>query len=239
MRIVSAESTELFVGPEHAALQVVAVTVVNDGRHRWSGGAPGVVEVAGNGLTTPEPSMAADVSPGDRAVGGLDDEGGHAAALTVSRATGSRYGSLDVDSADRLPTPGSGEDRRLRRWIVSALINEALVEAEVRSAGLVPPGGEHGSDALTLVFEHLTADVTVDDAEVARYHGPTPTATSGRSAGWSARWCWRTDRRLNACADAWRRVPGGPRPSAGCRRGARHRGGASGPGGSGGRVDPR
>jgi hypothetical protein len=71
---------------------------------------------------------------------------------------------------DNLPAPGSPEDRRLRRWVVHALVNEAVLAAEVRRAGLPVGLGVASAEAVTRLFEQVTADVTLDDGEVAGYY---------------------------------------------------------------------
>ncbi|HEV2087445.1 MAG TPA: peptidylprolyl isomerase [Cryptosporangiaceae bacterium] len=76
--------------------------------------------------------------------------------------------------SDRLPAPGSPEERRLRRWVVHAMANEAIVAVEARAAGLAGPAAGTAGDALPLLFERVTADVAVDDGEVARYYLANP-----------------------------------------------------------------
>lgn len=71
--------------------------------------------------------------------------------------------------ADNLPAEGSPEARRLRRWIVHTLIEEAVVEVEGRAHGAT--GRDDPSDPLApalvrQVFEAVTAGVTVTDAEI-------------------------------------------------------------------------
>lgn len=69
----------------------------------------------------------------------------------------------------RMPADGSPEDRRLQRWIVQTLADELVLERHARSLG-VPHDREVAhpfpDEATVAVFEHVTADVRIDDAQV-------------------------------------------------------------------------
>lgn len=71
---------------------------------------------------------------------------------------------------ENLPAPGSPEDRRLRRWVVHSLVNEAVLAAEAHRAGLSDAAGVASAEAVARLFEQVTANVTVDDREVAGYY---------------------------------------------------------------------
>lgn len=99
-----------------------------------------------------------------------------------------------------LPRVGTREGRQLRRWLVQVLVAERLVAAEADARGLsaadAPPLGALAPDRAALlglgsvaadllarnplaraVFAAVTADVSVGDAEVARYHRNNPEAS--------------------------------------------------------------
>ncbi len=101
--------------------------------------------------------------------------------------------------AATLPRPGTRESRQLRRWLVQVLVAERLVTAEARVRGLGADGapplaalapdraallalGSVAADLLTrsalarAVFVAVTAEVSVDAAEVERFYRANPEA---------------------------------------------------------------
>ena len=109
--------------------------------------------------------------------------------------------------ASALPSPDTSEGRQLRRWLTQLIVAERVVEAEpvdVTPADvpaeddLLPDTAarlEIGSIAASVlraqraraVFVRVTADVRVDDAEVAEYHARNPSRFSSPVAvdgGW-------------------------------------------------------
>jgi [acyl-carrier-protein] S-malonyltransferase len=96
-----------------------------------------------------------------------------------------------------LPREHTSEGRQLRRWLVQVLVAERLVAAEASARGLSADGapdltalapdraamlglGSVAADLLTrsplarAVFVAVTADVTVPDADVVRFHEDNP-----------------------------------------------------------------
>lgn len=97
--------------------------------------------------------------------------------------------------ADRLPERGTPESLRLRRWLVQLLVTERVVLHEAAAAGFPGPGGPPASelgelavralgpvangarpadayltsDAARRLFERVTEDVTVPEADVRAY----------------------------------------------------------------------
>ena len=67
MRIVEARSTELFVGAEADPLQVVHVRVANPSDTSPATAEPATIEVVGEAIATPYPSVVTDVPGGDEA----------------------------------------------------------------------------------------------------------------------------------------------------------------------------
>jgi [acyl-carrier-protein] S-malonyltransferase len=98
-----------------------------------------------------------------------------------------------------LPVPGSPEDRQLRRWVAQVILTEELCRAEASARGLratpstpvridqraavemgsITAAAFEGSAAVRVVYEAVTAEVTVAADEVARYQA----ATAGEPAG--------------------------------------------------------
>jgi alpha-mannosidase len=64
MQLRQVAGTDLFVGGERAPLQVVRVTLVNQGAGMVRDGTPVTVRVEGAGVTTPEPAEVHDLEPG-------------------------------------------------------------------------------------------------------------------------------------------------------------------------------
>ncbi len=72
---------------------------------------------------------------------------------------------------ESLPAAGSPAERRLRRWVLHALVNEAVVAAEAASRALVDDAAaEPDAGVVAAVFEAVTADVTVADNVVNEYY---------------------------------------------------------------------
>lgn len=72
---------------------------------------------------------------------------------------------------DAFPVEGSGEDRRLRRWVVHSLVDEAVIGAEAARLGLIGHAADEPAGAAVLaVFEAVTAGVTVDEDAIGRYY---------------------------------------------------------------------
>lgn len=72
-----------------------------------------------------------------------------------------------------LPAQGSPEDRRLRRWIVQTLVDEALLEGLAVAAGVAPrscAATPLSDEAVVAAFGRITATTAVDDAEVRDYY---------------------------------------------------------------------
>lgn len=92
-------------------------------------------------------------------------------AITAAAVQG-RVGAIrDRAGTHDLPEPGSPEARRLRRWVVHALVNEAVLAAEARRAGLCDVAGiTDVAHTVARLFDHVTAEVTVDEREVAAYY---------------------------------------------------------------------
>ncbi|WP_237569994.1 DUF7158 domain-containing protein [Mycolicibacterium lacusdiani] len=100
--------------------------------------------------------------------------------------------------ASALPRPDTSEGRQLRRWLTQLIVAERVVEAEPVNVtpGDVPAEDdllpdtaarlEIGSIAASVlrarraraVFVRVTADVRIDDAEVAEYHARNPSRFS-------------------------------------------------------------
>jgi [acyl-carrier-protein] S-malonyltransferase len=100
--------------------------------------------------------------------------------------------------ASALPRPDTSEGRQLRRWLTQLIVAERVVEAEpvdvvpcdvLAEDDLLPDTAarlEIGSIAASVlraeraraVFVRVTADVRVDDAEVAEYHARNPSRFS-------------------------------------------------------------
>lgn len=100
--------------------------------------------------------------------------------------------------ASALPRPDTSEGRQLRRWLTQLIVAERVVEAEPVDVvpcdvpaedDLLPDTAarlEIGSIAASVlraeraraVFVRVTADVRVDDAEVAEYHARNPSRFS-------------------------------------------------------------
>ncbi|MFA9445048.1 peptidyl-prolyl cis-trans isomerase [Egicoccus sp. AB-alg6-2] len=75
--------------------------------------------------------------------------------------------------ASNLPAPGSPEARRLRRWLVHTLVEEAIVEAEAASSGTprrTDPAAPLAPDVVRRVFETVTADVAVTEDEIESHY---------------------------------------------------------------------
>jgi hypothetical protein len=98
-------------------------------------------------------------------------------AITVG-AVEARVGAIRGQAGPNdLPAPGSPEDRRLRRWVVHALVNEAVLVTEARRAGFCDVANVAGvagvadvADTVVRLFDGVTAEVTVDGQEVAAYY---------------------------------------------------------------------
>jgi [acyl-carrier-protein] S-malonyltransferase len=100
--------------------------------------------------------------------------------------------------ASALPRPDTSEGRQLRRWLTQLIVAERVVEAEPVDVFSADVPAEHdllpdtaarleiGSIAASVlraeraraVFVRVTADVRVDDAEVAEYHARNPSRFS-------------------------------------------------------------
>ncbi|WNG93783.1 malonyl CoA-ACP transacylase [Mycobacterium sp. ITM-2016-00318] len=98
--------------------------------------------------------------------------------------------------AAALPRAGTSEGRQLRRWLTQLLVTERVIAAEAVDAGVTSMGApaesqllpddsarlEIGSIAAAALadplaramYAHVTADVEVDDVDVADYHGRNP-----------------------------------------------------------------
>jgi len=112
-------------------------------------------------------------------------------------------------AAASLPLAGTSEGRQLRRWITQLIVTERVVAAEAARMGItadtappvadvLPDGAarlEVGSVTAAVLadplaralFRYVTADVRVDDTEVARYHAGNPMRFAGHSRspqGW-------------------------------------------------------
>jgi [acyl-carrier-protein] S-malonyltransferase len=110
--------------------------------------------------------------------------------------------------ASALPRAGTSEGRQLRRWLTQLLVTERVVAVEAAARGLTTDGApaenellpdvaarlEIGSVAASALedpmgralYAHVTADVQINDADVADYHARNPfrfaeptTATGG------------------------------------------------------------
>lgn len=107
-------------------------------------------------------------------VGALEDR---LAAMYTSRAAGT------------LPAQGSGERRRVRRWVAQLLLTEELVRAEARSLGVtggadvvIGPATTGSLSAAVLanlplaraLLHRVTADVAVTDEDVRAYYERNP-----------------------------------------------------------------
>lgn len=91
-------------------------------------------------------------------------------------------------AAATLPVEGSGEWRRLRRWVAQLLLTEELVRTEAAERGIVGDGTVSGSattgslSAAVLatlplaraLHDRITADVTVSDVDVRAYYDRNP-----------------------------------------------------------------
>jgi [acyl-carrier-protein] S-malonyltransferase len=72
---------------------------------------------------------------------------------------------------DRLPSPGTPEDLRVRRWVARLLVTEALVRHEAGSPlGEGWGGGEPLLRSVRRLFEAVTAGVTVPESSVQTYY---------------------------------------------------------------------
>ena len=111
--------------------------------------------------------------------------------------------------ASALPRPGTSEGRQLRRWLTQLVVTERVVTAEAAARDLTADGApterellpdvtarlEIGSVAASALehplaralFADVTADVHVNDADVADYHARNPlrfAAPSSGAGGW-------------------------------------------------------
>ena len=105
--------------------------------------------------------------------------------------------------ASSLPRHGTSEGRQLRRWLTQLIVTERVVAAEAMARGLTADGApteeqllpdtvcrlEIGSVAAAVLsdpvaralFEHVTADVDVTDAEVDDYVSRNPRRFGSRA----------------------------------------------------------
>jgi [acyl-carrier-protein] S-malonyltransferase len=115
-------------------------------------------------------------------------------------------------SASALPQPGTSEGRQLRRWLVQLMVTERVVVAEADALGVTDADApeewellpdnvarmELGSVAAAVlqqplaraVFVHVTAPVSVSDADVADYHVRNPSrfgVATAPDGGWRRR----------------------------------------------------
>ena len=92
MRVTSAESTELFIGPTDAPLQLVRVSYTDCAE-------PKPIRVEGGGLTTPEPPLA------DPGTGVIDVPVAVDRPVIGQRRTARGWGMTPRRSFSRLPSP--------------------------------------------------------------------------------------------------------------------------------------
>ena len=110
--------------------------------------------------------------------------------------------------ASALPRPGTSEGRQLRRWLTQLVVTERVVTAEAAARDLTADGApterellpdvtarlEIGSVAASALehplaralFADVTADVHVNDADVADYHARNPLRFAAPSSGGGA-----------------------------------------------------
>jgi [acyl-carrier-protein] S-malonyltransferase len=111
--------------------------------------------------------------------------------------------------ASALPRPGTSEGRQLRRWLVQLAVTEHVIAIEAAALGIGSGGApdqdellpdtaarlEIGSIAASslqdplarAVFAQVTADVVVDERDIAEYHARNPfrfAAPDATAHGW-------------------------------------------------------
>jgi [acyl-carrier-protein] S-malonyltransferase len=74
-----------------------------------------------------------------------------------------------------VPPDASGENERLRRWVVQELVVQAALAHEARQAGLVAEPDSTGAldlpvEVVQALFNRVTAEVVVPDHELRAYH---------------------------------------------------------------------
>ncbi|RDH77007.1 malonyl CoA-ACP transacylase [Mycolicibacterium moriokaense] len=117
----------------------------------------------------------------------------------------------DAVPAATLPRAGTSEGRQLRRWLTQLLVTERVIAAEATEAGITGENApaedellgdysarlEIGSVAAAALAEplaramyvHVTAGVSVSDADIADYHARNPLRFARRRAEQNG---WRT-----------------------------------------------